>query len=208
VTLSALSRPSSALGALTLTGSAERVIGNGARSGPPPDYGRPMKHRVTSGLAALGAVLAVGAALSPSPAPAAGHCVGAEKAVVHASGDDDDPPSFGPAFYGRLLALGVSLDGAAAAELPIAIEEVCNVSRRLREQAAQLAGGQGVALLLARTTVWRGHARVPAKRMATALDGADKAWVWVRLRQRRTWRDDRDGNPVPSFWTERIQITE
>ena len=166
-----------------------------------------MKHRVTSGLATLGAALAVGAVLSPSPAPAAGHCVGAEEAVVRAAGDDDGPPEFRPAFYRRLLVLEVSLDGADGAELPIAIEEVCNLSRRLREQAAQLAGGEGVALLLARTTVRRGHTRVPAARVARALDGADTAWVWVRLRQRRAWRDDRDGNPVPSFWTERIQIT-
>jgi hypothetical protein len=166
-----------------------------------------MKHRATSWLASLGAALAVGAALSPSPAPAAGHCVDAEDAVVHASGDDDEAPRLGPALYRRLLVLEVSVDGANGAELPIAIEEVCNVSRRLREEAAQLAGGQGVAELLARTTVWRGHARVPAGRVARALDGADTAWVWVRLRQRRTWRDDRDGNPVPSFWTERIQIT-
>jgi hypothetical protein len=102
----------------------------------------------------------------------------------------------------------VSLDRADGAELPIEIEKVCNVSRRLREQAAQLAGGQGVALVLAGTTVWRGHAGVPAKRVERALDGADTAWVWVRLPQRRSWRDDTDGNPVPSFWTERIQITE
>jgi hypothetical protein len=167
-----------------------------------------MKHRIRSGLATLGAALAVGAALSPSPALAAGHCVGAEEAVVRASGDDDVPPGFRPAFYGRLLVLEVSIDGADGAELPIAIERVCNVSRRLREQGAQLAGGQGVALLLARTTLWRRHARVPAERAARALDGADTAWVWVRLRQRRTWRDDRDGNPVPSFWTERIEITD
>jgi hypothetical protein len=183
------------------------VIGKGARPEPRPGYGRPMKHRVTAGLATLGAALAVGAALSPSPATAAAHCVEAEEAVVHASGDDDGP-RFRPAFYGRLLVLEVSIDGADGAQLPIAIEQVCNVSRRLREQAAQLAGGQGEAMLLARTTVWRGHARVPTERAARALDGADTAWVWVRLRQRRTWRDDRDGNPVPSFWTERIQITE
>jgi hypothetical protein len=167
-----------------------------------------MKRRVTSALAALSTVLAVGAGLSPVPASAAGRCVGAEDAVVHASRDDDDPPEFRPAFYRRLLVLDVSLDGAAGAELPFAIEEVCNVSRRLRPQAAQLAGGEGVAVLLARTTVWRGRAPVPPGAVARALDGADTASLWVRLRQRRTWSDDRDGNPVPSFWTERIEITD
>jgi hypothetical protein len=166
-----------------------------------------MKRRLTSGLAAL-AVLAVGAGLSPAPSPAAGRCVGAEDAAVHASGDDEGPPSFRPAFYRRLLVLEVSLDGADGAELPIAIEEVCNVSRRLRGQAEQLAGGEGVAQLLARTIVWRGRARVPPRAAARALDGADTATIWVRLRQQRHWRDDEDGDPVPTFRTERIEITD
>jgi hypothetical protein len=138
-----------------------------------------VKQRVTSGLAALGVAMAVGAGLFPSPAPAAGHCVGAEEAVVHASGDDDGAPSFRPAFYRRLLVLEVSLDGADGTELPIAIGEICNVSRRLRWQAAQLAGGDGVALLLASTTVWRGRAQVPPRAVARALDGADTASLWV-----------------------------
>ena len=167
-----------------------------------------MKRPVTSGLVALGAALAVGAGLSPSPAPAAGHCVGAEEAVVHAAGDDGDPPGFGPAFYSRLLVLEVSLDGADGAELPISIEEVCNVPRRLRNEAAQLAGGEGVALLLAGTTVWRGHARVPPRAVARALDGAGTAALSVRLRQRRAWRKYEVGNPVPTFTTERITITD
>lgn len=145
---------------------------------------------------------------SPSPAPAAGHCVGAEEAVVHASGDDDGAPSFRPAFYRRLLVLEVSLDGADGTELPIAIGEICNVSRRLRWQAAQLAGGEGVAQLLASTTVWRGSTQVPPRAVARALDGANTASLWVRLRQRRAWPDDRDGNPVPTFTAERIEITD
>lgn len=167
-----------------------------------------MKRRVTPGLVALAAALAVGAGLSPSPAPAAGRCVGAEEAVVHASGEDGGPPRFTPAFYRRLLVLEVSLDGADGAELPISIEEVCNVPRRLRRQAAQLSGGEGVALLLARTTVWRGAAQVPPERVAGALDGADTASLRVRLRKPSAWREDEDGNRVPTFRTGRIEITD
>ena len=168
-----------------------------------------MKPPVTSALAALGAALAVAAGFLPSPARGAGRCVGAEAATVHASGDaDDDPPRFGPALYRRLLVLKVSLDGADGAELLIAIEKVCNVSRRLRPQAAQLAGGEGVALLSPRTSVWRDRAAVPRRAVAGALEAEVTALLWVRLRQRRIWPDDRDGNRVPSFWTERIEITD
>jgi hypothetical protein len=42
------------------------------------------------------------------------------------------------------LTLDVSLDGIDGRELPIAIEEVCDVPKALRKQAAQLAGGDGV----------------------------------------------------------------
>lgn len=167
-----------------------------------------MKRRVTSGLVALGAALAVGAGLSPSPAPAAGHCVGAEEALVHAAGEDGGPPRFTPAFYRRLLVLEVSLDGADGAELPISIEEVCNVPKRLRRQAAQLSGGEGVAVLLARTTVWRGAAQVPPEDVAGALDGADTASLRVRLRPPSAWRSDEDGNRVPTFRTGMIEITD
>jgi hypothetical protein len=162
-----------------------------------------MKRCVISGLVALGAALAAGAGLSSSPAPAAGHCVGAEEAVF----DDDDRPEFGPAFYGRLLLLEVSLDRADDAGLPISIEKVCNVPRRLREEAAQLAGGEGVALLLAGATVRWGHAQVPARAVARALDRADTAVLTARLRRRRAWRKYEVGDPVPTFTTDRITIT-
>jgi hypothetical protein len=165
-----------------------------------------MRRAVTSGFVALGAAFAIAAGL-PSPAPAAGRCVAAEDAAVR-DGDDDGAPRFRPAFYRRLLVMEVSVDGSDGAELPISIEHVCNVSRRLREQAAQLAGGDGVARLLPHTTVWRGREEVKPARVSAALDGADTASLWARLRQRRAWREDEDGDPVPTFRTERIEITD
>jgi hypothetical protein len=182
------------------------VIGGRARPEPARLYVREVRRPIPSGLVALGAALALSSGLFPSPAPAAGHCVRAEDASVDA-GDDGDPPSFGPALYRRLLILEVSLDGANGAELPISIEEVCNVSNRLRDEAAQLAGGDGVALLLGDTTVRRGHARVPRRAVPHALDRADMALLSVRLRQRRSWRRYEVGDPVPTFVTERIVLT-
>ena len=167
-----------------------------------------MHRRVTTGLLALGAALAAGAGLSPSPAPAAGHCVGAEEARVHAAGQDEGPPKFTPAFYRRLLVLDVSLDGADGAEIPISIEQVCNVPRRLKKQAVQLAGGEGIALLIRRTTVWQGDTQVAGDDVAAAIDGADTATLRVRLRQPSAWGEDEDGNPVPTFRTGRLEITD
>jgi hypothetical protein len=171
------------------------------------DYVRPVKRRIGPAAAGVAAAVAIGIGFHPGPAAAASHCVGAEEAGVHAAGDDE-PVKFTAAFYGRLLTLNVSLDGADGSELPISIEEVCDVPRRLRKQAAQLAGGDGVALLLRRTTVWQGGTQVTSDDVASAIDGADTASLRVRLKQPPTWREDEDGNPVPTFRAGRIEITD
>lgn len=129
---------------------------------------------------------------------------------MKASGDSaGESLKFTPAFYRRLLLLNVSLDGADGSELPISIEEVCSVPKRLKKQAAQLAGGDGVALLLPRTAVWQGETQLTGEAALTAVDGADTATLRVRLvRRMEKWREDEDGNPVPTFRTGRIEITD
>jgi hypothetical protein len=141
--------------------------------------------------------------------PAGKNCVSAEEARVHATGDSEGAvPKFTAAFYRRLLLLDVSLDGADGNELPISIEAVCSVPKRLKKQAAQLAGGDGVALLLARTTVWQGNTQLTGEAATTAVDGADTAILRVRLIRPAKWREDEDGNPVPTFRTGRIEVTD
>lgn len=161
--------------------------------------------------AILAAVVAVVVALAhPAPAPAAAKsCVSAEEARVHAAGQDEDaPPKFTAAFYARMFTLDVSLDGADGSELPVSIEEVCEVPKRLKKQAAQLAGADGVALLLRRTTVWEGATQLSGDSAATAVEGADTALLRVRLVRPRKWRQDEDGNRVPTFRTGRVEITD
>jgi hypothetical protein len=168
-----------------------------------------MERRFAPAAVALAAAVAVAGGFHPSPAAATNtYCVGAEEARVHSSGEDGGPPRFTAEFYKRLLVLEVSLDGADGAELPISIEEVCNVPRRLKRQAAQLAGGEGVAVLLARTTVWQGGRQVTGDDIGAAIDGADTASLRVRLRQPSAWRKDEDGNKVPTFRTGRVEITD
>jgi hypothetical protein len=165
--------------------------------------------------AILTAVVAILIAL-PHAVPAAAaakSCVSAEEARVHAAGDssgEDEgaPPKFTAAFYSRLLTLDVSLDGADGNELPVSIEEVCDVPKKLKKQAAQLAGSDGVALLLHRTTIQQGPTLLTGESAATALEGADTAILRVRLARPRKWREDEDGNRVPTFRTGRVEITD
>src|SRR5215207_1828578 len=99
----------------------------------------------------------------PNDQPEPKNCVSAEEARIHAAGDSGEEggaPKFTAAFYKRLFLLNVSMDGADGSELPISIEEVCSVPKRLKKQAAQLAGGDGVALLLPRTAVWQGETQL------------------------------------------------
>jgi hypothetical protein len=156
---------------------------------------------------------AVPASATGSDQPAGKSCVSADEASVRASGDsggeqEGAAPKFTAAFYKRLLMLDVSLDGVDGSELPISIEEACNVPKRLKKQAAQLAGADGVALLLPRTTVWQDGTLLTGEPATTAVAGADTAVLRVRLARPPKWREDEDGNKVATFRTGQIRITD
>jgi hypothetical protein len=125
-----------------------------------------------------------------------------------AGGDAQGPPKFSAAFYKRVFTLDASLDGLDGGDLPVSIEEICAVPKALAKQAAQLAGADGVALVLPRTSVWEGRTRLVGTQATDALGGADTAILRVRLAQPATWREDEDGNRIPTFTAARIQITD
>ena len=173
------------------------------------------------GLRAHGLVAGAVALLVAAPAafahgtdqPAGKNCVSAEEARVHAAGDsggedEDAPPKFSAAFYRRVLTLDVSLDGLDGRELPSSIEEVCEVPKSLKKQAAQLAGADGVALLGPGTKVWEAGRQLLGKAAETAVAGADTAVLKVRLARPRVWREDEDGGKVATFRTRRIEVTD
>jgi hypothetical protein len=157
--------------------------------------------------------------VSPSArtAPPGGHCIGEDGASARAAGDsgegdgeeqDDAAPEFSAGFYRDTFTIDASVDGVDGQDLPVSIEQVCNVSRTHAREASQLAGADGVALLASRPSVWMGRARLSGAAAAAALDGADTATLRVRLAPRRQWREDEDGNPVPTFSTRRVEITD
>src|SRR3954447_8277583 len=164
----------------------------------------------------LAIVVAVLAVLGHAPAAPAGsdqptsrNCVGAEEAAARQAGSDEDgPPKFSGWFYRHSIVLDASLDGMDERELPVSIEEVCGIPRKRAKQAAQLAGTDGIALLLRKTTIYQDGKRLRGKAATTALDGADTASLRVRLTRTRSWHKDEDGNPVPTFRTRRIRITD
>lgn len=164
-------------------------------------------------MAALLLVLSIAATVMPISAragepPAAKNCVGAEEASVHAAGDDEAPSKFSRAMYRRRITLDVSLDGADGRELPISIEAVCGLPKRRAKEAAALAGNDGIALLLPRTQVWLDGTRLSGIEIPTAIDGADTAILRVRLVRPHAWREDEDGDRIPTFRTGRIDITD
>jgi hypothetical protein len=151
--------------------------------------------------------------------PATTGCVTAEEASAHAAGDneetgdgedgdEDAAPTFTGAFYDLVFTLEVSLDGMDGKQLPISIEEVCDIPKALGKQAAQLAGADGAALLSSRTSVWVDGKRLRARAAASALDGADTAVLRARLALPRRWAEDEDGNMIATFVTTRITITD
>jgi hypothetical protein len=153
--------------------------------------------------------------------PKGKNCVGEEGGEARAAGDsgggggeeeeeedEDAPPKFSAAFYRLVFTLDASLDGVDGKELPISIEEICDIPKPRAKEAAQLAGADGVALLRPRTQVFADGKQVTGKKVAAALDGADTATLRVRLARPRAWREDEDGNPVATFRTGRIEITD
>ncbi len=173
-------------------------------------------------LSRLFVVLVVFAAVTTWPAlpayagsdePAGANCVGeeegedAEEARV-TGGEEDRPPRFSAAFYGRTITLDASLDGFEGRALPLAVEEVCDVPKTLAHEAAQLAGADGIALLRATTIVRLHGKRLQGKAATAALGDADTAVLRVRLAPPRSWRADEEGGRVPTFSARRIKITD
>jgi hypothetical protein len=159
-----------------------------------------------------GAGASVPAAVASDEGPSGSHCVEAEEAAARAADDEDEDedaaPRFTPAFYAQMFTIDASLDGLERRRLPVAIEEVCDVPAPFAQQAAKLAGADGVALVSKATAVWRDRKLLHGTAATRALSGADTAVLRVRLAPLRRWSRDEDGEKVPTFRSRRIVVTD
>jgi Ca2+-binding RTX toxin-like protein len=122
---------------------------------------------------------------------------------------EEGPPTFSDPFYAITITLNASADGLNGDELPISIEDVCDVPKRLGSEAAQLIGGEGVALISSETKVFdAGGQQLTGDAAMTALAGADTVSLKAQLQRPARWRQDEDGQPVPTFGTSRADITD
>ena len=122
---------------------------------------------------------------------------------------EEVPPTFSEPFYGITIAINASADGLTGDELPISIEEVCDVPSSLAGEAAQLIGGDGVALISSATQVFdAGGQQLTGDAATTALAGADTLSLKAQLKRPAGWRQDEDGQPVPTFEAIRADITD
>ena len=122
---------------------------------------------------------------------------------------EEVPPTFSDPFYAITITLNASADGLTGNELPISIEEVCDVPKALEGEAAQLIGGEGVALIGSATQVFdAGGQQLTGDAATTALAGADTVSLRAQLKRPAAWRQDEDGQPVPTFEASRADITD
>jgi hypothetical protein len=122
---------------------------------------------------------------------------------------EDQPPTFSDPFYTVTITLNASVDGLNGDELPVSIEEVCDVPKSLESEAAQLIGGDGVALISSATKVFdSGGQQLTGDAATTALAGADSVSLRAQLERPAGWRVNEDGAPVPTFETSRADITD
>ena len=156
---------------------------------------------------AVSLLIAVGFSL-PTDAAAKTHCVDGSADEARVAGNDEGLPKFSPIFFSRPMTLDASTDGLDNATLPISIEAVCGLPKSADRQAGALAGGDGVALIAPKTSVWKDGQRLPTSRKPGELDGADTATLRVRFLRQRKWKRDEDGDPIPTFAATRIVITD
>jgi len=137
-------------------------------------------------------------------------CAAPPEDAVRARALDDDPPlTFSHAFYAITTTITASADGLTGEDLPISIEDVCNVPQSLATEAAQLVGGDGVALITPATAVFDATGQHLTGAAATAAVGeADTVVIRAQLLSPGSWQQDEDGAPVPTFSTRRVDITD
>jgi Ca2+-binding RTX toxin-like protein len=150
--------------------------------------------------------------VAPAPGPGLGCATPPEDAMLraglaHTAGDP--APAFSEPFYATTLTLNVSADEIIGDQLPISIEEVCDVPAALQAEAAQLIGGDGVAIISPTTQVFDalGQQLIGAAATAALLD-ADSLSLKAQLERPILWAVDEDGAPVPTFTTSRADITD
>jgi hypothetical protein len=122
--------------------------------------------------------------------------------------DEDAPPKFSNSFHRRWFTMDASTDGFEAPELPVSIEAVCDLPKRLTKQGDQLSGADGVAVVSSRTLIMKDGSVLSGDTGTAELDGADTASLKVRLFRPNHWREDEDGNKIPTFRVRRIDITD
>ena len=148
-----------------------------------------------------------GPGAGPAPDPGAGQTCASPPEDASASGDV--PPTFSAPFYAVTMTINASADGLIGDELPISIEAVCDVPQRLAAEAAQLVGGDGVAVISAATKVFDAAGQqLTGDAATTALAGADTVSLRAQLTRPTGWRQDEDGQPVPTFGVSRIDVTD
>lgn len=204
-------------------GRADRVV----RGGPGKDvcridpadasqaHGCEIVKFVTPGApGAPGAPVVPGAPGAPSaPSVPGGPLVCAappeDAALARVAPDDDPPPTFSNAFFAITTTITASADGMTGDELPISIEDVCDVPQSLATEAAQLVGGDGVALIGPATQVFDATGQpLSGAAATTALAEADTVVLTAQLVRAADWRLDEDGAPVPTFSVSRADITD
>jgi RTX calcium-binding nonapeptide repeat (4 copies) len=132
-----------------------------------------------------------------------------DAALARIAQDDDPPPTFSNAFYAITTTITASADGMTGNELPISIEDVCDVPQSLAAEAAQLVGGDGAALISPATQVFDATGQqLTGAATTTALSEADTVVLKAQLLPPGGWSQDEDGAPVPTFSASRADITD
>jgi hypothetical protein len=150
-----------------------------------------------------------GGGIPPGATPPGGTACAAPPEEARAHAAQDDPVTISPALIGVTLTLGVSADEIVGNQLPISIEDVCDVPTALLTDASALIGGDGVAIISPATQVFDATgAQLTGAAATAALLDADTLSLKAALLPQAQWGTDEDGAPVPTFSASRADITD
>jgi RTX calcium-binding nonapeptide repeat (4 copies) len=184
-------------GCETVRLAGRRGPGGGSPLGGAPLGGAPLGGAPLGGAPLGGGVPAPGLACATPP----------EDARV--AQDDDPAPTFSDACFATTIALNVSAEEPVGDQVPISIEEVCDVPSALLGEAAQLVGGEGVAIIGPTTQVFDATGvQLVGDAASAALLDADSLSLKAQLLPVAQWGQDEDGAPVPTFAISRADITD
>jgi len=146
---------------------------------------------------------------TPRPVPLPGRTPGATLPPGNTGGGNASAglgalPVLPASAYARVLVFRADADGYDSGRLSITVRRITGLTKALKEDFNDAVDEQDGIVLVGKTV--KVVDRKGRKLKHSALDDADSVSVTGKLLRPSQWKDDEDGNPVPTIRAKRITV--